>query len=184
MVHQGMYGMDRVMNEYSQLVRTLALKRDGQPLYNASIDHASVVVENLFKSARRKIDILSGDLNPRVYGRNEVTQEAMLFLISNPEHRIRILLEKDLAEARKLHPFFKMFSGFTNVELRIAPSALQKMYTFHFVVVDEDCYRFESNKELPAATAAFGDLEGAGNLSGIYDRLWNASAPADMIPEA
>lgn len=183
-MYQGMYGMDRTMDEYSQLVRALALKRDGQPLYNASIDHASVVIENLFKSARRKIDILSGDLNPRVYGRNEVVQEAMLFLISNPEHRIRVLLEKDLAEARKLHPFFKMFSEFANVELRIAPSELQEMYTFHFVVVDKDCYRFESNKNLPAATAAFGDSDGARNLSGIYERLWNGSEPASMIPEA
>ena len=183
-MHQGMCGMDRAMDEYSQLVRTRALERDGQPLYNASVDSASVVIENLFKSANRKIDILSGDLNPRVYGRSEVVEEAMLFLISNPEHRIRVLLEKDLAAVRKLHPFFKMFSEFGNVELRIAPSELQKKYTFHFVVVDKDCYRFESNKELPAATVAFGDLAGAGNLSGIYDRLWNQSVPAHMIPEA
>ena len=93
-------------------------------------------------------------------------------------------LEENLAEERKLPPFFKMFSKFGNVELRIAPANLQKKYTFYFVVVDKDCYRFESNKELPAATVAFGDLAGAGNLSGIYDRLWNESVPAHMIPEA
>lgn len=177
-MHQSMYGIDRVMDEYSYLVRTLALKRDGQPLYNASIDHASLVIENLFKSARRKIDILSGDLNPRVYGRNEVIQEAMLFLISNPEHRIRVLLEKDHADVRKMHPFFKAFSGFANMKLRIAPSELQKMYTFHFVVVDEDCYRFEGDKNLPAATVAFGDRNGARNLSGIYNYLWKGSSSA------
>lgn len=183
-MHPGMYGIDRVMDDYNQLVRTLALKRDGEPLYNASIDHASIVIENLFKSARRKIEILSGDLNPRVYGRNEVIQEAMLFLISNPEHRIRVLLEKDHADARKLHPFFKAFSGFANMELRIAPSELQEMYTFHFVVVDEDCYRFEGDKNLPAATAAFGDRDGARNLSGIYDYLWNGSKSAFITSKA
>ena len=93
-------------------------------------------------------------------------------------------LEENLVEERKLPPFFKMFSEFGNVELRIAPSELQKKYTFHFVVIYKDCYRFESNKELPAATVAFGDLARAGHLSGIYDRLWNESVPAHMIPEA
>lgn len=126
-----MYRISETMAEYSQLVRTLALKRDGHPLYNESIDHASIVVENLFRSARKSIDVLSGDMNPRVFGRNEVIEEANLFLISNPDHKIRIILEKDLPDVRKIHPFFKKFGNLPNVEVHIAPAELQARYNFH-----------------------------------------------------
>ncbi len=179
-----MYRFSETMDEYSLLVRTLALRRDGHPLYNESIDHASIVVENLFRSARKSIDVLSGDMNPRVFGRNEVIEEANLFLISNPEHKIRVILEKDLPNARKIHPFFKKFGNLPNVELHIAPAELQARYNFHFIVVDEDCYRFENDRTLPAAVVAFGDQDGATHLGSLYDKLWSKSAQVPALPNA
>jgi hypothetical protein len=38
--------------EYEQHVRSLASKRDGQPIFNASVEHASIVIQNLFSEAR------------------------------------------------------------------------------------------------------------------------------------
>ncbi len=165
------------LEEYREFVRSRAMKRNGQVIYNESIEHASIVVENLFKSAEEKIVVLSGSLNPRVYGRDEVVKEAELFLASSTENKLQIILEQDSKKLRDVHPFFITCSRFRNLEVRVATPKVQDQYTFHFVAVDEDSYRFESDKNLPAAVAAFGDRGGATNLSDIHSQLWNMCIP-------
>ena len=56
------------------------------------------------------------------------------------------------------------------------------MYGFHFVVVDDDSYRFESDKTKPSAVAAFGHKEGAENLNEIYEYLWDQCERVNVIP--
>ena len=178
------YGVKMTFDEYRQFVRSLALKREGQPIFNASIEHASVVIENLFAHAATKVNVLSGVFKPRVYGRDAVITEARLFLASSRKNKLRIILEEDSPPDRSIHPFFTACSSFPNVELRVAPAKVQDLYGFHFVVVDDDCYRFESDKKLPAAVAAFGDSDGAKNLAGIYSVLWDRCEQVDIIPKA
>ncbi len=168
--------------EYRETVRSLASLRDGQPIYNASVDHASVVVENLLANAKQRVDVLSGFLNARVYGRERVVEEARLFLSSKASNRIRVILEQDFPEDRKIHPFFQACSRLPGVELRIAPEDVQNQYDFHFVLVDDDSYRFEQDKTKAAAVAAFGDKEGAENLDGIYEYLWRQCMSVDTLP--
>ena len=168
--------------EYREYVRSLALERDGQPIYNASVEHASVVIENLFAEARRKVDVLSGSFNVRVYGRASVVEEAKLFLASSVNNRLRIILEEDSPEARAIHPFFKACSELPRVELRVAPQDVQELYGFHFVLMDDDSYRFESDKTKASAVAAFGHQQGAENLDAIYESLWEKCNPVEVIP--
>ena len=168
--------------EYRQYVRSLASKRDGQPIYNASVEHASIVIENLFAKAKSRVDVLSGNLNARVYGREPVVEEAKLFLASSVNNKLRIILEEDSPEDRAIHPFFKACAKSPSVELRIAPEQVQALYGFHFVLMDNDSYRFESDKTKASAVAAFGHGKGAENLDQIYDYLWNLCAPAYVIP--
>ena len=171
------------LTEYRQFVRSLASKRDGEPIYNASVEHASVVVESLFANADSQVDVLSGVFNARVYGRDPVIEEAKLFLGSSAKNRLRIILEEDSPEDRTIHPFFKACSELPNIELRIVPQDLQELYGFHFVLVDDDSYRFESDKTKPSAVAAFGHKEGAANLASIYQDLWDQCEAVDIIPE-
>lgn len=168
--------------EYEKHVRSLAAKRDGRPVYNASVEHAAVVIENLFSNAMTRIDILSRACDARVFGRMAVVEEARLFLASSAENRLRIILEQDSPRNRKIHPFFQMCSDMPNVELRIASQGVQDQYGFHFVVMDDDSYRFEDDKTKSSAIAAFGHKEGAENLTGIYTFLWDQCSPADLIP--
>ena len=168
--------------EYRGLVRSHADSRDGKPIYNASQEHASIVIENLFRHANSNVDILSGAFNARVYGRPRVVEEARLFLSDSHNHNIRIILEEDLPEDRKLHPFFQACSDLPNIKLRIAPKELQELYGFHFIVADSESYRFEGDKAKPSAVAAFGHTEGAENLSRIFGDIWDYCAPASVIP--
>lgn len=168
--------------EYRQHVRTLASKRDGQPIYNATVEHASIVVEHLFSNATRRVDILSGSFNARVYGRTTVVEEAKLFLGSSADNRLRIILEEDSPRDRLVHPFFKACREWPNLELRIASQEVKDQYGFHFVLMDDDSYRFEIDKAKPSAIAAFGHKEGAQNLAGVYEFLWDQCDPVDTVP--
>ena len=165
------------LESYREFVRSRALEHDGRAIYNASTDRASIVVENLFKNARQKIVVLSGSFNARVCGRDEVVKEAELFLASSLENKLQIILESDSKQSREVHPFFMVCSRFPNLEVRVATPEVQDRYEFHFVAADEDSYRFESDKKLPAAIAAFGDEDGGKNLSGIHSHLWNLCGP-------
>ena len=56
------------MDEYRQKVIQAIADRNGDPLFNGSISHASVIFEELFLNAQSSIKILSGNLNSEVYG--------------------------------------------------------------------------------------------------------------------
>ena len=167
--------------EYEQHVRSLALAQDGTPIYNESFEHAAIVIENLFSRANETVDILSGTCSPRAFGRQAVVEEAQLFLATSSTNKLRIILEKDHAGDRKMHPFFQMCSRMPNVELRRAPEELQERYSFHFIVTDRANYRYEDDKHSAAAIAAFGHNDGAENLASIYDFLWEKCTPIDML---
>ena len=166
--------------EYQEHVRSLARIRDGEPVFNASVEHAAIAIESLFSSATAHVDILSGACNARVFGRSAVVEEARLFLASSAENRLRIILENDAPRDRAVHPFFQMCSEFPNVALRVATQDVKGQYGFHLIVTDNDNYRFEIDKTKTAAVAAFGDDAGAGNLADIYEYLWNQCAPVEI----
>ena len=168
------------LNEYKRYVRTLAAKRDGQPFYNASMDHASVVIESLFAIANERIDVLTGSFNPRVYGREAVIEEAKLFLATSRGNRLRVILETDSETDREYHPLFRACAHFPNLEVRTAPEEVNKQYGFHCVLVDDDSYRFESDKETPSAVAAFGDPDSAARLDKAFSMIWERCTVVDV----
>lgn len=170
------------LDEYREHVRKLATERSGGSIYNASVEHASIIVEAMFANAQRTVSILSSTFNARVYGRDEVIQEAKLFLASSHTNRLKIILESDSPRDRSIHPFFRSLSSYPNIESRVASEEVQALYDFHFLVMDEDSYRFEPDKKFSAALGVFGHPKGAGNLSGIFESLWQRCSHLDAVP--
>ncbi len=159
---------------YRERVRRLARARDGEPIYNGSLDHAAIIVEEMFSHATRDVSILTGELNARVYGPDEVVEAARLFL-ADSETRVRVMLEEKNNEAAGRHPFRHAFADHPHVEFRYVPPQIQETYKFHFMVMDDDSYRFEQDKNQPAAIAAFGDPDGAGSMRHVFGMIWDKS---------
>ena len=164
------------MREYRERVRRAAQERGGDPIYNGSVEHASILAEQLFKSAVVSVDLLTGSLDARVYGRPEVLQEAEAFL-SKPNRKVRILLEEPECIDVEEHPFFKSFRSRTDVEFRVLPKAISEATHYHFMVMDSDSYRFEEDKTKPEAVAAFGHSEGGKKLTSVFSLLWESGTP-------
>lgn len=166
------------IDDYKERVQKLAKLRDGEPIYNGSLDHAAVIIENMFAHAKQSVLILTGALNARVYGPNEVLEQAGLFL-ADPRHYARILVEEPEALGPD-HPFIQKFAENKNVHFRYLEKEHAKLFDFHFVVMDGDSYRFEESKDHPAAIAAFGDVTGAENLKSLYEVLWGYGSDCQL----
>lgn len=162
---------------YRARVEALARKRTGEPVYNDSIEHAVIILQNMFSHARHSVKILTGELNRKAYARRAILEEVKRF-VEHDSHTLQILFEsKDLTrnEAGHLHPFLRAISGNERVQLRHVPAGLQEAYLFHFILMDDDSYRFEPDKERYGAVAAFGDEVGGENLKKLFSRLWAKS---------
>lgn len=171
------------LEQYRARIKFVANERIGEPIYNASAEHAAIIVEQLLLIAQRDIRILSGDLNSRVYGTPGVVQRAREF-IGHSQRRIRILLEKDTLSPS--HPLIESFDGDQEVEIRILPPSIAETLKFHAMTADEDCYRFEPEKDNHVAVAAFGNAPVTANLNSIFETLWRESTPriSAVVPQA
>jgi hypothetical protein len=166
------------LEEYRDYVQMLARKRDGEAFYNESLDHAAVIVENMFGSSRSRISILTENLIPRMFGPKEVLEKVKLFL-SDPRHTLQVLYERDVSPG---NPFLESIRMSANAKVRRVPEDVQEKYKFHFLVMDGDSYRYSKDKTEPSAVAAFGDKTGAANLEAIFSTLWKQSEPRAPAP--
>lgn len=159
--------------QYRSEVISAAREMKGTPIFNASLTHATVVVEALFTFAKINVSILSGSLNPKVYGGYEIVSHALGF-VRKPHSELNILLEETALELYRYNPFVQILKDFPRVEFRLIPEEKQSRYTYHFVVADSSCYRFEQNRDFPTAVAAFGDEHIGGNLGRAFLALWES----------
>lgn len=165
------------IKEYREHVKTLASLRTGDPIYNGSPEHAAIVVEQMFASAHSAVRLVTGDLNARVYGTSGVVQRAREFL-GHSDHTLEILVEHRTFS--DTHPLIEELAGQPNFTILQLPASVSEVLKFHFMTADDDCFRFEAEKNSHAAVAAFGDKETAVHLNGIFATLSAAARPIDI----
>ncbi|HEX8309599.1 MAG TPA: hypothetical protein VF645_14400 [Allosphingosinicella sp.] len=166
------------IKEYREHVKTLASLRTGTPpIYNGSPEHAAIVVEQMFASAQSTVKIVTGDLNARVYGTRGVVQRAREFL-GHSDHSLEILVEHQTFSDS--HPLLEELAGQRNFVISLIPPSVSEILEYHFMTADNDCFRFEAEKNSHAAVAAFGDKETAAHLNGIFETLNAASRTIDI----
>lgn len=168
-----------VVNEYREKVQRLALERTGEPFFNASEDHAAIIVENMFRSAQKEVCIFTRNLAPRIYGRDASVQWAEIFLSDDSEHSLRVILREGDLLTLETNPLYRAVKGARNVSFAALDNAVHDVVESSFMVADADSYRFEPDKTKCEAVAAFNSSH-AKTLQGIFDRMWNVSKPVNL----
>ncbi len=161
---------------YCDHIKRLAIERRGVAVYNGSADHATIIVENMFSAARKCVRILSGDLNAKVYGTEAVVQRARQFL-GHSDHRLTILLEHLTISAS--HPLIEEIGDDANVEILHIPKDLSDRISFHLMTADDDCYRFENEKNSHTAVAGFGDSDTTRHLNDLFGTIYKSCRKLD-----
>jgi hypothetical protein len=144
------------LKQYRAFVARVASERSGELIFNRSEVHAAIIVEYLFKSATREINILTQRLYVPVYGGTQLLDAAKRFL-SNPEARLNIISEEQIPDD---HPLIKelLAGGFAKqISRRVMTPAAAQSTPYDFAVADGSCFRFEPDKRSMAALVKFGD---------------------------
>lgn len=164
---------------FREHVRTLAARRQGELIYNATPEHASVIIAQLLASAKDDARILSGELVASIYGNAEIVQRAKEFL-GHSDHHLEILVERQTFN--KAHPLISEIGRAPNLTISVLPIGVSARIGYHFMTADDDCYRFERRKDSCVAIAAFGADGGtpARHLNGIFSQIARDAEKIDM----
>lgn len=165
---------------FREHVRTSAALRQGDLVYNATADHASIIIEHLFASARDRVRILSGELVASIYGNPNIVQRAKEFL-GHSDHHLDILVERHTFN--KTHPLIEEIGEAENLAISLVKPEVSDRTAYHFMTADDDCYRFEARKNSCVAIAAFGSGAKANptpRLNSIFAQIAESAEPIDM----
>lgn len=159
--------------DYREEIREAIIAMDGRPVYNRSLEHAAIIIEEMFGLAKDEVKLFTGRLNADVYGTPPVIDRAKEFLVGSG-HKVRILIEEQVDEGElRRHPFIRSMSRFDNLEIRRL--RLEEYDPdFHMMLVDQRSYRFEPDKRQFEAVATFGDPATTKHLNGLFEQLWKA----------
>ena len=154
------------------MVDGAARKSDGKLFLSASLDHAAVIVQRMIADAQKSISVLSGNPNRRVYGSERVLESTHDFLIEDG-HRMRVLLEEENESYHRGHEFLVRFKNDPRLEVRLVSANAMSRYKFHFMIADDDTYKFEPYKTRFSAIVAFGNSKGASRLIEVFELHWH-----------
>jgi hypothetical protein len=138
--------------------------------------HASVIFEYLFLRSKKSMEILTGSLNPEIYGTAEVVQSAINFLSKNSGASISILCEAHI-DAQS-HPLLKAIieNGLDEkLFLFRVPKEKLSEYTYHFALGDQKHFRFQNSRDVPDAVVQFNDPQNGAMVHQLFEGLSRVS---------
>jgi hypothetical protein len=173
---------DDFLNDYDRLIESRYLAYDGKPFPNGTLRHAGMIVDAMFRHAKKRVRILTGELNARAYGTPYVIDSALQFL-ANSDHSLEIIFEGqfDDGEARR-HPLLAMIGTDANVILYRLREDQRANVKSHFALMDDASYRYEADKRRPSAIAAFNDKTFAEQLTSIFEALRDKASDRFAYP--
>jgi hypothetical protein len=163
--------------EYRQLIERLARGGVNQRITNGWPEHASILLESMFKHARSNVRIYSGSLRQDTYDQDELVGEAKRFLAKGG--RLSILLQKvtaDLADHKFVQAARSAAPG--TLQIKAASGVYATDKAKHFAVMDDCGYRFEIDHAATKAVANFNEPAVACELISAFDRAFALAAPA------
>lgn len=169
-----------------------ALKfRMNRVISNGQVEHAAYIIHKLLISAQRKVRIFSGRLSRTyngfdVYSNDQIIKATEKFL-SLPGSELTVVLEHELDikphETIKDHPVIHVASEAKQtdrlggkLEIRRASEEAtnflrKKDYSNHWMLMDDEAYRLETNTEQAGAHVNFSDAKTTKALTMIFDNL-------------
>jgi hypothetical protein len=133
---------------YREYVEAAASAERCEVFLNRYVAHAAIIVEYLFRNAQFSVEILTGRLNPAIYGDHSTVRAAIDFLDrtanldNSTGHKLCILTEEGVDQ--NTHPLFirARDSHFAKlIELRRVPDTVKHTFNFHFALADNMHYR-------------------------------------------
>lgn len=178
--------MDDIL-EYRTIIERFARDRIDARVPNGLPQHASILIETMFRSATAEIRIFSRELDEKVFGSSEIKNAVIKFISNKPYANLKILLQKNHDEKWINNHFLvnaiKQIDGLHGrVEIRNAAGSYAKDDTNHFAVMDNDGFRFELDHDNCKAVANFNEPKTAKKLITAFDEAFKISRENFITP--
>ena len=155
---------------YEEIIQDLVSTGSDELISNSDTNHAKVLIRYLFKTSRNRICIFSSQLNDHIYDDDEVISEIERFV--EKDGQVEILLQQpgDFDKSRKI---FKLMREFKNrISVKSVTNITDSEIDPHFVVNDNNGFRFCEDKKKTSAIASFNRAKTAKNLIEQFDILF------------
>jgi len=163
--------------EYREIIERFARERVNQRVPNGLPQHASVLMETMFRNATAEMRIYSGELHDGVFGSPAMISSVESFL-SKPYASMKILLQKQkdgswLNSHALVQAIKQLKEPHGRAEIRCAQGVYATDSANHFAVMDNDAYRFELDHNATKAVANFNEPRVAKDLLTAFDRAFD-----------
>lgn len=139
----------------SSVARVFAGLSD-EPVFNGSLEHARVVVEEGFRAARKSVRLVTNRLDTVCYGEPDVLRAATDFL-NRDDTNLEVIVEDERAfsDCAGVIDELKRAGG-DRVLFRQVPHDVIGLYRYNMMLVDDTAYRFEQDRDEHLAVVAGG----------------------------
>lgn len=188
------------LDYYSLLDAALKNKTDAV-LSNGKPEHARFIIQRFLEHAKGTVRLFSGELKRKfddvqIYESATIINAARGFL-AHDDTRLAILLQKNIdAEGgdAKIHPLIHALHATAQwgdlkgkLEVRrVSAEDWQWLcdagFSYHWMVMDTDAYRLETECEKAKASVNFGDQKMAEGLARLFDRLFDSGDSIFPLP--
>lgn len=168
----------KMLTPYRKYIEDLANNRSTEEFYNSDLNHAKIVLANMFRIAENKVRVFCKDMLSEVNSDSEYLKQVGFFLERGGE--VDVLLHnytdelKDKAIWKLLDSYIK--EGKVRVHYNNGKGFRNSDGNFvHFTVVDNMAYRFEFDIENKQARGFFNSPEDAKYLVDAFDKVFDSN---------
>lgn len=159
------------LSEYrKKVIECIANPECDDIVLNNNIEHATILIEQMFIHGVEKISLLSTSLDSRLYAKENVISAIKEFL-SKDNTTLNIVTEESICP-QKNHELLVVFKQFENkVNCKKSEKWLSDQYNYNFLIADDATYRFEEDKKNHEASAGFHDTVIVEKLTRIFNNI-------------
>lgn len=176
------------MDAYEQMLDDLARSNSDSIISNGNDGHATALIAKLFEVARKSVNIFTGPQDVDIYTDSAVLNAAARFL-QQENAQLKIILDKDTENEGIENPSNNKF--LVLLHNKLGDSLRNKVIVYpaddeaaripyHYILIDDNAFRFEPNKKVHEALASFNNKPAAGFIKASFEKLRDRLTPAQL----
>lgn len=160
------------------------LKKDSQTVAIDTSEACRLAAISMARQSARSIDIVSRQLDPRMYDNADFCEAVSKLLVGSMRARVRVLLRDTDAVVKHGHRLVSLSQRLSSfIEMRI-PAREFDEYNSAFLVVDGAGVIYRTLSDTFEGTVSFNDPRKAQELDRQFEAMWQTATPDPNLRRA
>jgi hypothetical protein len=160
------------------------LKQDSQTVAIDTSEACRLAAISMARQSARSIDIVSRQLDPRMYDNADFCEAVSKLLVGSMRARVRVLLRDTDAVVKHGHRLVSLSQRLSSfIEMRI-PAREFDEYNSAFLIVDGAGVIYRTLSDTFEGTVSFNDPRKAQELDRQFEAMWQSATPDPNLRRA